>query len=475
MGRDLIDLGSLAGVVAGRLGGRIVGNPSAVVSGMTHDSRLVAPGMLFACVRGHDHDGHAFAPAAVAAGAACLLVDHELALDAPQLVVVDTRQAMGPVASAVYGRPSDALTMVGITGTNGKTTTAHLLAAILRAAGRPTGLIGTLSGPHTTPEAPELQARLARFHDDGDVAVVMEVSSHALSLHRVDGTRFAAAVFTNLGTDHLDLHGSAEEYFRAKARLFTPELADFGVTNTDDLHGRLLFDAAPIEMVPYSIDDVTDVVVTADRHAFTWRGRRIDVGLGAGFNVMNSVAAATTAATLDIELDAMVEGLADVRSVPGRFERVVDDRPDVPTVIVDYAHTPDGLAELLAAARQITDGAVLVVFGCGGDRDQGKRPRMGAVAARLADHVVVTSDNPRSERPGAIIDAVVAGVGAADRTKVEVEEDRAAAIERALELASPGDVVVVAGKGHETTQTIGAQVVPFDDRDVVRRLLERRT
>ena len=474
MGRDLIDLGSLADVVAGPLGGRVVGDASVVVSGMTHDSRLVSPGMLFACVRGHDHDGHAFAAAAVDAGATCLLVDHELSLEVPQLVVVDTRKAMGPVASAVYGRPSDALTMVGITGTNGKTTTTHLLAAILLAAGRPTGLIGTLSGPHTTPEAPELQARLARFRDDGDVAVVMEVSSHALSLHRVDGTRFAAAVFTNLGTDHLDLHGSAEEYFRAKARLFGPDLAELGVTNIDDPHGRLLFDAAPIEMVPYSIGDVTDVVVTADRHTFTWRGRRIEVGLGGGFNVMNSLAAATTAATLGIELDAITEGLAGVDVVPGRFERVVVDG-EAPTVIVDYAHTPDALAEVLGAARTITNGSLLVVFGCGGDRDPGKRPQMGAVAAQLADRVVVTSDNPRSERPEAIIEAVVAGVASTDRSKVDVEVDREAAIRRALELASPRDVVVVAGKGHETTQTIGTRVVPFDDRAVVRRLLERRT
>ena len=475
MGRDSIDLGSLADVVAGPLGGRIVGDPSVVVSGMTHDSRLVSPGVLFACVRGHDHDGHAYAAPAVAAGAACLLVDHELQLAVPQLIVADTRQAMGPVAAAVYGRPSDALTMVGVTGTNGKTTTTHLLAAILRAAGQQTGMIGTLSGPHTTPEAPELQERLARFRDDGDVAVVMEVSSHALSLHRVDGTRFAVAVFTNLGTDHLDLHGSVEQYFRAKARLFAPDLAGRGVTNVDDPHGRLLFDAAPIEMVPYSIGDVTDLVVTADRHTFTWLGRHIEVGLGGRFNVMNSLAAATTAATLGIELDAIAEGLAGVHAVPGRFERVDVDREGAPTVIVDYAHTPDSLAEILGAAREVTDGSVLVVFGCGGDRDAGKRPQMGAVAAQMADRVIVTSDNPRSERPGAIIDAVVAGIAASDRSKVDVEEDRAAAIERALQLASPRDVVVVAGKGHETTQTIGAKVVPFDDRAVVRRLLEQRT
>jgi len=447
---------------------------------MTHDSRLVASGHLFACVRGEHHDGHTFAAAAVAAGATALLVDHVVDVTTPagapvpQLVVDDTRRAMGPVAAALHGHPSQALTVVGITGTNGKTTTSALLAAILRRAGGPTTVIGTLSGTKTTPEAPELQARLAAARDEGHHAVVMEVSSHALVMHRVDGTRFAAAVFTNLGVDHLDLHGTPEEYFRAKARLFTPELSALGVSNADDTHGRLLLDAAPIPMQAYSLADASDVVVTADRHELTWRGERLVVPLGGSFNVSNTLAAATTAAALGIDPPTIAAGLASAAPVPGRFERIVPREGDGGGIIaiVDYAHTPDGLREVVSAARAVAPGRVIVVFGAGGDRDHAKRPLMGATVAELADVAVVTSDNPRSEDPGAIIEAVLSGI--ADRSSVVVEPDRAAAIAKAVELASPGDVVVVAGKGHETTQVIGTETLPFDDREVVRAALEAR-
>jgi UDP-N-acetylmuramoyl-L-alanyl-D-glutamate--2,6-diaminopimelate ligase len=456
--------------------GRLVGDPSTRITSMTHDSRQVTAGELFACLRGALHDGHVFAAAAVAAGAAALMVDHELAdVGVGQLVVSDTRLAIGPVAAAVYDEPSRGLEMIGVTGTNGKTTTTHLLAAILRAAGRPTSANGTLSGAKTTPEAPELQQRLAAARAAGDRAVVMEVSSHALALHRVDGTRFAAAVFTNLGNDHLDLHGTVEAYFRAKARLFSPELAAIGVANADDPHGRLLLDAAPIEMVPFCLADATDVVVTADHHELTWRGARLSVALGGAFNVANTLAAATTAAALGVAPADVAAGLATAEPVPGRFERVAaPGGDDDVAIIVDYAHTPDGLAEVIAAARAIADGRVVIVFGAGGDRDHPKRPRMGAVAAAGADRVVVTSDNPRSEDPAAIIDAVLSGVDPDDRARVVVEPDRAAAIALAVAGAAAGDVVVVAGKGHETTQTIGDSVVPFDDRDVVRRLLAER-
>ncbi len=468
-------LGALADALG--LPVRTVGDPATAVVGVGHDSRRVEPGMLFACLRGAHHDGHTHAAAAVDAGAVALLVDHEVALDVPQVVVDDTRRALGPISSLVYGTPSAALTIIGITGTNGKTTTAELLASILRADGRATEVIGTLTGSHTTPEAPELQARLAAARDDGTAAIVMEVSSHALALHRADGTRFAAAVFTNLGTDHLDLHGTVEEYFRAKARLFSPELTAIGVSNVDDPHGRLLADAAPIEIVPYSIADASDVDVDAGRHVFRWRGRRIEVPLGGPFNVMNSIAAATTAATLGVGLDAIVDGLGAVDGVPGRFERV--GSTDAPTVLVDYAHTPDSLEQVLVAARRLAAGRVAVVFGCGGDRDHTKRPQMGAVAARLADHVVVTSDNPRSEDPAAIISAVLAGIdqseGPATTARVDVEADRAAAIALAIEGATKGDVVVIAGKGHETTQTVGDRVLPFDDRAVARQILEARS
>jgi UDP-N-acetylmuramoyl-L-alanyl-D-glutamate--2,6-diaminopimelate ligase len=463
----------LAGLPAAHHAG-VVGDPATAVRSMTHDSRLVEAGALFACVRGEHHDGHEFAPAAVAAGATALLVDHELTdVGVGQLVVADTRAAMGQVAAIVTGVPSRALRVVGITGTNGKTTTTHLLAAILGAAGLPTTVLGTLSGAKTTPEAPELQQRLAAARDGGSEAVVMEVSSHALALHRVDGTRFAAAVFTNLGTDHLDLHGTVEAYFRAKARLFTPELSAIGVANADDPHGRLLLDAAPIEMVPFCAADAGDVDVSADDHVLTWRGRRLTVPLGGAFNVANTLAAATTAEVLGIDLDAIEAGLATAGGVPGRFERVRDGRDDI-TVIVDYAHTPDGLSEVIAAARAVASGQVIVVFGAGGDRDHPKRPRMGAVAAAGADRVFLTSDNPRSEDPQAIISAVLSGMDPDARGRVAVEADRAAAIAQAIDAAAPGDVVVVAGKGHETTQTIGDLVVPFDDREVVRQVLEAR-
>ena len=319
--REGLPLGAFADALGARV--RTVGDAETAIVGVTHDSRRVEPGMLFACLRGAHHDGHTHAAAAVAAGAVALLVDHEVALDVPQVVVDDTRRALGPIAALVYGTPSRALTIVGITGTNGKTTTAQLLASILRADGRATGVIGTLTGTHTTPEAPELQARLAAARDEGTAAVVMEVSSHALALHRADGTRFAAAVFTNLGTDHLDLHGTIEEYFRAKARLFSPELADIGVSNVDDPHGRLLADAAPIDVVPYSIADADDVARRRQPPSPSPGGAGAwTVPLGGPFNVMNSIAAATTAATIGVGLDAIAAGLASVDAVPGRFERV---------------------------------------------------------------------------------------------------------------------------------------------------------
>lgn len=479
----MISLDELLTVLPKWTQGRVVGDGARRVASITHDSRAVEPGGMFACLRGEHFDGHDFAEAAVAAGAVALLVDHPLtSVDqaaVSQLVVDDTRVALGPVAAAVYGNPSTAMRVVGITGTNGKTTTAALLASILRAAGDPTGVIGTLSGVHTTPEAPELQARLAAMHRGGDRSVVMEVSSHALALHRADGVRFDAAVFTNLGRDHLDLHGTQEEYFRAKASLFEPGRAVVGVVNVDDLHGRLLYDAAPIEMVPFSRADVgDDVAVTAGSLRFTWRGVRVDVPIGGEFNLMNALAAATAASAVGVGMEAIVAGLATAPPIPGRFERVLTSDRTTPAidVVVDYAHTPDGLEEVIAAGGSVVGerGRVIVVFGAGGDRDREKRPAMGAVAARLADLVVVTSDNPRSEDPRAIIDAVVAGIGADDRDRVEVVVDRAAAIKTAITLAEPGDMVIIAGKGHETTQTIGSEVLPFDDREVARAVLEGR-
>lgn len=447
------------------------GDAATPITSVTHDSRRVVPGALFCCVPGSTTDGHDHAAGAVASGAAALLVERWLDLPVAQVRVPDVRIAMGHVAAAFHGHPSRSLTMVGITGTNGKTTTASLMAAVLEAAGMPTGVIGTLTGKHTTPESPDLQAQLAAFVAEGKRAVAMEVSSHALALHRAVGCHFDVAVFTNLGRDHLDLHGTVERYFAAKAMLFEPTLSDQGVANADDVHGRLLVDTAPIPMTAFRADDMTDLDVTPTSHSYTWRGQRIEVGIGGAFNAMNSLAAATAGALLDIPLGVIAQGLAGAGSVPGRFESVRAGQAF--DVIVDFAHTPDGLREALAAARSATrDGRVIVVFGCGGDRDREKRPEMGAVAATLADQVVVTSDNPRSEDPQEIINAIIRGVPGDYRDRIVSEPDRRRAFAAAFQMASAGDLVLIAGKGHETSQTIGSQVVPFDDRAVARELLE---
>jgi UDP-N-acetylmuramoyl-L-alanyl-D-glutamate--2,6-diaminopimelate ligase len=360
-----------------------------------------------------------------------------------------------------------------VTGTNGKTTVTMLLASILRAAGRTAGVIGTLSGAHTTPEAPELQARLAAMLADGIDSVAMEVSSHALALHRVGGSRFAAAAFTNLGHDHLDFHKTIARYFDAKASLFVPELTDLAVVNVDDVHGDLLARGAPIPVVPYSMKDVTGLELRAGGSRWTWRGQNWELPLTGRFNVANALAAATMAIELDIDAEAVRAGLASSPPVAGRFEVIDEGQPFL--VAVDYAHTPDALTEVLAAAREVaTSGSVLLVFGCGGDRYAGKRPEMGAAAASGADVAVITSDNPRSEDPSAIIDAVTSGIHEPTRATVLVEPDRRAAVSLAIDRAQAGDVVVIAGKGHETTQTIGTESRPFDDRAVARSALVAR-
>jgi UDP-N-acetylmuramoyl-L-alanyl-D-glutamate--2,6-diaminopimelate ligase len=461
--REVVEQAGLDGIY-------VVGDDTVAVTSIDFDSRRIRAGALFCCLRGVHYDGHAFAGAARSAGATALLVDHRLDADLPQLVVRDTRDAMGWLAASFFRHPSRSLTLVGVTGTNGKTTTTSFIACILTAAGRPTGSIGTLTGAHTTPESPDLQARLAEFVQAGVAAVVMEVSSHALELQRVVGCHFDIAVFTNLGRDHLDLHGTEERYFAAKAKLFQPQLADRAVVNIDDPHGRLLMDVGAIPTEGYGVADVSDVVVSATSHSYTWRGQRIDVPIGGDFNVMNSLAAATACARLGIDPATIAEALHDAPVVPGRFEAVVAGQPFA--VIVDYAHTPDGLEKAIHAARQAAGSAsVHVVFGCGGDRDRDKRPLMGATASRLADHVVITSDNPRSEDALAIINATVEGVSPDYRGRVVIEPDRRQAIEIALRQARSGDVVLIAGKGHEQTQTIGEQVIEFDDRAVALEVL----
>ncbi len=456
-----------------------------LIDGITADSRKVTAGSMFVCIVGEHSDGHDFAPGAVADGAVALLVERRLddgALSVvPQVVVDSTRRRVGEWSAAIHGHPSASMTTVGITGTNGKTTTCSMLAAIFEAAGQPTGVIGTLHGTRTTPEAPELQGELARFVDNGKQAAVLEVSSHALELHRVDGTRFDAVVFTNLGHDHLDLHGTTEEYFRAKAALFEPQFSPLALINADDTHGSLLIDViassdTPIDVVAFSVADLEDVNVTASTISYRWRDMAVQVAIGGTFNVSNSLAALETARALGIDPNVAAQSLASLAPVPGRFERV-----DVAalgadfTVVVDYAHTPDGLTEVLDAARDVVepDRSVIVVFGCGGDRDQAKRPAMGAAAARGADHVVITSDNPRTEDAMAIIGDIKQGMIDLDdanvtSANVTSQVDRRQAIGDALDAAQPGDVVVIAGKGHELTQDLGDRVIDFDDRSVVR-------
>jgi UDP-N-acetylmuramoyl-L-alanyl-D-glutamate--2,6-diaminopimelate ligase len=447
------------------------------VTAIDLDSRAVRPGSLFCCIRGAHDDGHQHARDAVDHGAVAVLADHDLDVGVPCLVVPDTRPAMAHLAVRFNGDPASSMTVIGVTGTNGKTTTSFLLRAIFETAGRATEVVGTLSGARTTPEAPELQARLAGMRDRGVEVVAMEVSSHALTMHRVDGTRFAVAVFTNLSRDHLDFHETMESYFEAKARLFEPELAERAVVNLDSPYGRLLLDAAKIPTAGYSLDDVTGLEVGAAGSRFVWRGQQVELGLGGRFNVANALAAAEAAVAVGLEPQVVAAGLSQPVTVPGRFELVEVGQPF--RVVIDYAHTPDGLEQLLTAVRDVTgSGQVTVVFGCGGERDATKRPAMGEVAATLADRVVLTADNSRGEDTGAIIDAVSTGYErTADRRSHEllVEPDRRRAIALALGSARAGDAVVIAGKGHETTLTIGDTVVPFDDREVTRVELRRLT
>ncbi len=470
-----------------------VGDPDdlarTTVESITHDSRQVASGSLFACVPGAKVDGHRFAQQAVDDGAVALLVQHEVTTNpaVPQLIVNDVRAHLGIVAAEVYGNPAERLTMVGITGTNGKTSTAHLLADMLSAQGFRSAVIGTLTQTRTTPEATEVHAMLASHVASGVTHVVMEVTSHALVLSRVVGVKFDVAIFTNLTQDHLDFHETMEAYFRAKAELFAPHYSKRAVVNLDDPYGRLLRDAGQIPTDVYSLGDVTDLEVGAPSR-FTWRGHQVVLPLGGLFSVANALAAATAALLLGVSEESIVDSLSRAY-VPGRFETV--DAGQSTTVIVDYAHTPDGLERVLESARSMVaqrhangiPSQLIAVFGCGGDRDREKRPIMGEIAYRLADVAILTSDNPRSEDPQRIIDDVLEGIhpssleptgvdGAAGHsTRLIVEVDRRTAIRAAIVRAQPHDVVIIAGKGHEQGQDIGGVIAPFDDREVAREEL----
>ncbi len=458
--------GRLVGPATGRRAADDIAASELVDAG--HDSRSVEPGWLFCCVPGATADGHDFAADALELGATALLVDRALPLDVPQVLVDDVRAAMGPAAASVHGDPSSRLTVVGVTGTNGKSSIVQLLADIWAQVGTRSEIIGTLVGTRTTPEATDLQRRFSQAVDGGVLAMAIEVSSHALALHRVDGTRFAAAVFSNLGRDHLDFHGTIESYFLAKAELFRPALSAAGVVNRDDAHGRRLLEAASIPMTGYGLSDAVDLRFEGAVSRFDWQDHPVVLQLAGSHNVLNALAAATCAELLGMEAVDIADALCATSPVRGRFEAVDAGQPF--HVAVDYAHTPDALAAALLAARQVVGaGRVLVVFGCGGDRDVQKRAEMGRVAEQGADVVVITSDNPRSEDPRSIIDAILIGVGSVD--DVVVEPDRGRAIAAAIGSARPGDMVLIAGKGHEAYQIIGDETIEFDDRQAVLRAL----
>lgn len=476
-----------------------------VVGGVTNDSRQVGAGFVFVALRGLQADGATFARDTVSRGAIAVVSEAASAPDirVPWVQVADARLALAALSDAFYRHPSRELTLVGITGTNGKTTTAYLLTSIFEAAGIRCGRVGTVGyrignrefdAARTTPEAPELQRMLRDMVAQGCGACVMEVSSHALALRRADHLQFAAAIFTNLTRDHLDFHRDMEEYFTAKRRLFELLPAGaFGVSNLDDRRGTEFAAAAP-RSVTYAIDAAADVqpgplAFSLDGLSFDVRTPRgtlqIHSSLVGRSNAYNILASVASALALDLPFTAIEQGIAQLTNVPGRFQ-VVSDPADEVRVVVDYAHTDDALKNLLETARPLATGRLITVFGCGGDRDRTKRPLMGAVAARLSDLVIVTSDNPRSEDPEQIIEEIKRGiVMPADRVPPKGQQgprstpylaiaDRRTAIETAVREAQRGDLVLVAGKGHERYQVIGERALPFDDVDVARAALGRR-
>lgn len=489
------------GELAARLGAKAP-SPDAVtgeVTGITHDSRAVRPGDVYAALPGARLHGADFVAQAADLGAAAILTDptgaeRAAATGLPVLVTENPRGRMGELAAEIYGQPGEALLQIGITGTSGKTTSAYLVEGGLRAAGRSTGLIGTvemrigderIKSERTTPEATDLQALFAVMRERGVEAVAMEVSSHALVLGRVDGCVFDVAVFNNLSPEHMEFHSDMEDYFQAKAQLFTPKRSKLGVVNFDDEYGRRLLKEATVPVTTFSAEGHPDadwraenVEISAVGSVFTAVGPggeriRAEAPLPGPFNVANTLAAVVTLAVAGIDPQTAADGIAAVPGVPGRLERVEAGQKYL--AVVDYAHKTDAVESVLRSLRKVTEGKVHIVLGCGGDRDVTKRGPMGAAAARLADTAVLTSDNPRSEDPLAILAAMLAGAAEVpihERGDVLVEADRAAAIAAAVARAQPGDTVLIAGKGHEQGQDIAGVVRPFDDRQVLRAAIE---
>jgi UDP-N-acetylmuramoyl-L-alanyl-D-glutamate--2,6-diaminopimelate ligase len=513
--RPLSALSTLLGVRLDPIsaaGPSISPNDLGFLSGLTLDSRSVEPGDLYVALPGARVHGAEFCADAVAAGAVAVLTDPEgraraRASGVPVFVLADPRARLGEIACWAYGDPSSRLRLIGVTGTSGKTTSTYLIESGLRMAGHRTGLVGGVElrvGPErlasslTTPEAPDLQALLAVMAERGVTAAAMEVSSHSLALGRVGGTRFDVAVFTNLSQDHLDFHDDLEDYFQAKASLFMPPerggpspwvSTEIGVVNIDDKYGRRLASSARVPVTTFSAagsDDAdwraADVRSGADGSTFQLIGpggveADVSVGLAGMFNVANAVGALVALVEAGIRLEDAVAGVAACPGVPGRLERVSAPGPGV-TAFVDYSHKPGAVEAVLRSLRPVTQGNLIIVLGCGGDRDRAKRPMMGAAAASLADVAILTSDNPRTEDPLAILAGMLDGVLSvpqAERGRVIIEPDRAAAIGQAVALAAPGDVVVVAGKGHETGQYVAGAVLPFDDRQVTAAALAART
>jgi UDP-N-acetylmuramoyl-L-alanyl-D-glutamate--2,6-diaminopimelate ligase len=465
--------------------GRIEGDPDTPIAGIAADSRRVTAGALFVALPGEHHDGRAFVGRAVSAGAVAIAADGpvEIAPSVAALYVDDARRALSSLADAFFGRPSQTLDVVGVTGTNGKTTTTHMIAAIFNAAGRPCGTIGTIGAAfgartwpleHTTPLPHELHAVLAGMRDDGARAVAMEVSSHALALERVDDVRFRMAVLTNVTRDHLDFHQTLDAYAAAKRRLF--DFAPVAALNAGDAFGARWareLAAAGTSVVTYGLDGgamvrAADVAADADATRFRIDGQPFELHMSGRFNVLNALAAVAVAREFGIDDASSAAALAGVSGVRGRMERIAGGGI---VAVVDYAHTPDALERALEALRETLHGKLAVVFGCGGDRDRGKRPQMGAIAAKYADRVYLTNDNPRSEDPRTIVDEIAAGLSG---TPYAIDLDRRSAIERAVDEATPGDVVLIAGKGHETYQIVGDRTFDFDDAAVAREALQRR-
>lgn len=476
-------LAVLVDAVAGKIRGEA--DPSILISDVTHDSRAAGPGCLFVAIAGERFDGHDFVGLAANQGSPAVCVTHFVAERVPQIIVEDTRMALGTLASVVHGEPSTAMKVIGITGTNGKTTVAHYLSSIGAKAGVKTGVVGTIhtkldgetiEAVRTTPEASDFQRLLAEMRDKGAELVAVEVSSHGLTLGRVRATRFAVAVFTNLSQDHLDFHGDMETYYRAKRSLFEDYDVEMAVVNIDDPSGRAIAERHRGELVTVGHGgdvEASSVQPLGSSTSFElrtpWGDSQVEAPLVGVFNVDNAALAAASALACGMGFEQVVAGLEALDGVPGRFEVVSGSDPIL--VIVDYAHTPDGISQVISAAREMTEERVIALVGAGGDRDRGKRPIMGE-AVSAADLAIVTSDNPRSEHPDEIGRSVLGGVE--DRTQVIYELDRRTAIHRAIDEAAPGDVVLILGRGHEPFQEIGDKRLPFDDRLVARSALQLR-